>query len=142
MSEVINELAADIRALDGNNDLGAAALAEALIEKGWGKPASKDPSVDYPHQSGEFNVLGPEIFTDLAGTVISWKGVNYYPRAESTIATPSLKTYNEGQLVEVLRGGDWIPGRVSSRDKVSNHVHVDTERGPVTIASTRYIKHG
>ena len=29
------DLAADIRAIDGNHELGAGALAEALIERGW-----------------------------------------------------------------------------------------------------------
>jgi cytochrome oxidase Cu insertion factor (SCO1/SenC/PrrC family) len=31
----------------------------------------------YPRQDGEVTVLGPEIFTDQAGDVICWKGVNY-----------------------------------------------------------------
>ncbi|MCX5522176.1 hypothetical protein OG342_04745 [Streptomyces bobili] len=35
------------------------------------------PSPQYPRQDGEFTVLGPEIFTDQTGDVISWKGANY-----------------------------------------------------------------
>ena len=35
----IDRLAADIRAIDGAHSLGAGALAEALIEKGWRAPA-------------------------------------------------------------------------------------------------------
>lgn len=31
----------------------------------------------YPHRDGGFTALGPEIFTDQAGDVICWKGVNY-----------------------------------------------------------------
>lgn len=35
--EAIESLAADIRELDGTNELGADALAEALVRKGWTK---------------------------------------------------------------------------------------------------------
>lgn len=31
----------------------------------------------YPRQDGDFTILGPETFTNQAGTVICWKGVNY-----------------------------------------------------------------
>ncbi len=31
----------------------------------------------FPYQDGDVTVLGPEIFTDAQGDVISWKGVNY-----------------------------------------------------------------
>jgi hypothetical protein len=34
----------------------------------------------YPHQDGDFTVLGPGIFTD--GKVINWKGKNYEPQPE------------------------------------------------------------
>jgi cytochrome oxidase Cu insertion factor (SCO1/SenC/PrrC family) len=37
----------------------------------------KHKARQYPRQDGDFTVLGPEIFTDRAGDVISWKGVNY-----------------------------------------------------------------
>ena len=31
----------------------------------------------YPYESGDFIVLGPEIFADRTGTYISWRGYNY-----------------------------------------------------------------
>ncbi len=31
----------------------------------------------YPYTEGDHLILGPEIFTDLEGKVICWKGVNY-----------------------------------------------------------------
>lgn len=34
----------------------------------------------YPHQDGNYIVLGPEIFTDPRADVICWKGVNYIPQ--------------------------------------------------------------
>lgn len=33
--DTVTELAADIRALDGSHSLGAGALAEALVSRGW-----------------------------------------------------------------------------------------------------------
>lgn len=36
----------------------------------------------YPRPDGDHLVLGPEIFTDRSGTVISWKGVNYVRQEE------------------------------------------------------------
>lgn len=33
----------------------------------------------YPHQSGDFTVIGPECFTD--GEVICYKGENYFKQA-------------------------------------------------------------
>lgn len=51
-----------------------------------------------------------------------------------------LKDYKSGDEVTVLKNGDWLPGIISEKDKVSNHLHVNTERGPVTVASTRFIK--
>ncbi|QXW04028.1 hypothetical protein [Rhodococcus globerulus] len=41
-----NELAADIRAVDGNHDLGAAALADKLAELGWSKPRTVETPDD------------------------------------------------------------------------------------------------
>jgi hypothetical protein len=34
--------------------------------------------MNYPHQSGDFTVIGPECFTDAEATVIAYKGQNYY----------------------------------------------------------------
>jgi hypothetical protein len=59
--------------------------------------------------------------------------------ADAAQVTP-LKDYKSGDPVSVLKNGDWLLGIVSEKDKVSNHLHVNTERGPVTVASTRFIK--
>jgi hypothetical protein len=40
----------------------------------------------YPYPSGDSIVLGPEIFTDPDGKVISWKGVNYVPQDPGDIS--------------------------------------------------------
>lgn len=94
----------------------------------------------YPYEENETIVLGPGIFASADRSVLNWEGQNYVPqKAVSEEPTP-LKSYESGQYVTVLKNGDWLEGRVSHRDKVSNHVHVDTDRGPVTVASNKYIK--
>lgn len=99
--------------------------------------------VEYPKQDGDFLVLGPEIFTggpdNESNSVISWKGENYIRQQIAPIQA-SLKSYLQDEKVMVLKHGDWLPGKVSSIDKVSHHLHVETERGPVTIASPRNIR--
>jgi len=140
MTDIINDLAADIREVDGSNDLGAAALAEKLVEKGWAKPSPKDDaSVDYPRLEGDTIVLGPEIFASTDEKVINWKGRNYVPQPEKN-PQPPLKEYRQGEEVEAMKNGDWLKGRISTIDKGSHWLHVDTERGPVTIASSAMVR--
>lgn len=92
-------LAADIRQVDGENKLGAAALAEALGDLGWVK------------------VVRPAI--------------------------QPLIAYEVGDFVQVV-GKDmaWRDGRVSEKNVLAGTVRlsVDTERGPVSIASTQRIR--
>lgn len=92
MATLTDELANDIRAIDGDHDLGAAALATALVELGW----AKIPIV--------------------------------------------LGSYREGHSVDVFfpPTGEWMPGHVSSVGPAM--VHVDTEKGPVTVMNTARIK--
>lgn len=136
------ELAADIREVDGDHKLGASALAEKLIERGWVKPDPKDDSsVDYPRLSedGTTIVLGPEIFASADETVINWKGQNYVPQQAKNLQPP-LKNYGDGERVEVFKNGSWLAGHITSRDKVSGHLHVHTDRGPVTVASSHGVR--
>jgi hypothetical protein len=51
-----------------------------------------------------------------------------------------LKDYAVEDFVEVLRAGAWVPGKVESIDLVSGHLHVGTERGPVTIANDHRVQ--
>lgn len=44
------------------------------------------PPVRYPHQDGDFTVLGPEIFTD--GVVICWRGENFVRQTEPSVPVP------------------------------------------------------
>lgn len=147
MTETIkdtDEFANDIRAVDGNHDLGAAELAEKLTELGYHK------RVKYPLEDGDFLRLGPEIFTGQPGTpadgVISWKGENFYrthdgkPPVVATAKQLTLKDFREGEQVEVFKNGDFLPGFIQSRDKVSGHLHVHTDRGPVTVANVNHIR--
>lgn len=39
-------------------------------------------TAEFPHQDGDLTVLGPEVFTDPRGDVISWKGEDYVRQAD------------------------------------------------------------
>ncbi len=142
MTDTINDLASDIREVDGEHKLGASELAEKLIEKGWAKTSPKnDASVDYPHldSTGETIVLGPGVFVSTDESVLNWKGTNYVPQAQKD-SQPPLSSYRVDELVEAVKNGAWLPGRISSIDKGSHWLHVQTERGPVTIASQQLVR--
>lgn len=142
----IDALANDIRAIDGKHELGAGELAEKLIELGW----TKGGKAEYPYESGPHIILGPEIFAGAEGTnaegVISWKGENFYrthdgkPPVVREEKQLTLKDFREGEQVEVFKNGDFLPGFIQSRDKVSGHLHVHTDRGPVTVATPTHIR--
>lgn len=149
----VDLLAADIRKVDGEHKLGAGMLAQALTDLGWAKHSPKDDaSVDYPRQEGDFIELGPEIFTLAEGTpgagVISWRGENFYrtPDGKPPVVLPAvnlqppLKDYKDDERVEVFKNGAWLPGQITSRDRVSGHLHIHTERGPVTIATSNGVR--
>jgi hypothetical protein len=53
------------------------AKRRALFEQFFGQPLPDLPS-EFPYQSGDFTVLGPELFTDRQVEVISYKGENFY----------------------------------------------------------------
>lgn len=134
----IEDLAADIREVDGNHDLGASALAQALSEKGWGK---------FPRPEGDVIVLGPETFTGAPGTpgegVVSWKGENYYAagRAPSSEPLRALKDYKYGERVEVLVRGEWKQGSVHSEARGTGLVSVSIDdAGPQTIGRSDGIR--
>jgi hypothetical protein len=131
----VDELAQDIRTLDGNNDLGAAKLAQALTDLGYSKGKA-----EYPYESGDVIVLGPDIFVSKDGKVISWKGENFVPQA--AVKPLTLKDFKDGEQVEVFsaKAGDFIPGFIQDRDRVSGHLHVHTDRGPVTVGTVNYVR--
>jgi hypothetical protein len=139
-NEAIYTLAEDIREVDGDHSLGAAELAEKLVERDWIKYSPKDDvSVDYPRLEGDTIVLGPGIFASTDESVINWRGVNYIPQ-EAESPHPPLKSYKDGEQVEAFKNGSWLPGHITSRDKVSGHLHIHTERGPVTIATSNGVR--
>lgn len=36
--------------------------------------------MEYPHDEGDFTVIGPECFAMKDGSVLSWRGENYTPQ--------------------------------------------------------------
>lgn len=53
-----------------------------------------------------------------------------------------LTAYKQGQYVETLHipSGTWIDGYISSIDAVSRHLHIETERGPLTVGVARRVR--
>jgi hypothetical protein len=107
--------------------------------------SENEKTPEYPQQSGEYSILGPGV--QKLGGVINHEGENYYTLAEArkliAAETPlKLTDFKQGEYVEVLdmRSARWTPGYISSRDPISNHLHVETDRGPVTVASTQRIR--
>lgn len=131
----VDALAADIREVDGKHDLGAAALAEALVDKGWGVPQTY-PSTS---QDGTVTKIGPNVVLLSDGPAIEYEGKRYV-LAKTENLQPALKQYKDGEQVEVFKNGAWLPGFITSREKGSSMIHVHTDRGPVSVASTHGIR--
>lgn len=105
-----DQLAADIREVDGNNDLGARHLAEALIEKGWIHHTSIPASEPAPAPA-------PEKIVSLADF-----------------------TVGERVEVFIPARGDWFPGDVVEIGQLASTVHVGHEFGTATIGSMHRIR--
>jgi hypothetical protein len=43
-------------------------------------------SEDYPHDSGDDIVLGPQVFVSRDESVLNWKGRNYVPQSRADVA--------------------------------------------------------
>lgn len=63
------------------------------------------------------------------------------PLIEQAAQHRPLRSYKQGTYVEVFNAtsGDWTPGYVSEIDR-SGHLHVETERGPLTIGHARRVR--
>ncbi|WNN95188.1 hypothetical protein SEA_MAGRITTE_237 [Microbacterium phage Magritte] len=92
----------------------------------------------YPFEDGDVIVLGPEIFSAKDGSVLNWKGVNYVPQKVKDMQPKELKAYSVGEAVEVQKFGNWVPGRITS--KQAGILNVDTEVGPVGVGSYHIIR--
>ena len=60
---------------------------------------------EYPHESGDVLVLGPECFIDAERKVISYQGVNYYKdEPQSNQKEPNKVIVEPGELTMSLSG--------------------------------------
>lgn len=75
-----------------------------------------------------------------AGWVMAGMGRDTKDAPQKTYVQPPLKEYKDGEPVEVIKNGDWLPGHITSRDKTSGHLHIHTARGPVTVGSTHVVR--
>lgn len=75
--------------------------------------AVSDEPAEYPREAGEITVLGPEVFIAKDGSVISYRGENFYPQAEidrrvnqhkANIARSATAELQERKITENLDG--------------------------------------
>jgi hypothetical protein len=104
------------------SDEGARSLIEAVAAlSGATEPA--DPEPEYPHESGDFIVLGPEAFADKKRTVICWRGENYRrvrgPGDHTMTAVFTVEVY------DVAAGGEVV---LSDADRVLSARNYTTSR--------------
>jgi hypothetical protein len=76
--------------------------------RGCGCNVIRHPAMEaYPHRSGDFIVLGPEVFTDKGARVICWKGVNYVPQQAGTVeGEPAAGALWERAVLERFTRGE------------------------------------
>lgn len=165
----VDVLAQDIRTIDGDHSLGAGELAQKLSDLGYVKigggvvtafrsegsmndGGAKLQEADGELREGQLEIPDADgnIFVHVTG---SWpfrvklsdndatfiKNASKAPTAQVD-PHPPLRSYQDGEHVEVVKDGDWLKGFIQDRDKVSGYLHVHTRRGPVTIASRTSIK--
>lgn len=66
-------------------------VGSAMLDVGWcpgcmnayGKGVTARQQTQYPHESGDVIVLGPEVIAQPDGSLINWKGTNYVPAPET-----------------------------------------------------------
>lgn len=79
MAADVDKLAADIREVNGNNTLGAGALAEALIAKGWRAPKK---ATAYREIGTAENVeVGQLVRSRFSGSGAVWRVIEVGPAA-------------------------------------------------------------
>lgn len=110
----------------------------ATVIKGERDGSNAGANKVYPFEDGDVVVLGPEIFSAKDGSVLNWKGVNYVPQKAKDLQPKELKAYTVGEAVEVQKFGNWVPGRITS--KQAGILNVDTEFGPVGVGSYHIIR--
>lgn len=51
----------------------------------------------YPHQDGDFTVIGPQCFASKDETVLNWKGVNYVPQGGDRSVEAEAQAFAEAE---------------------------------------------
>lgn len=62
------------------------------------------------------------------------------PVEEAPKPPKPLKDYKRGDLIDVVRQGDWVEGFVQTVEKDLNMVYTHTDRGPVTVGNPNNIR--
>lgn len=109
----INELNSDLQMVSDSSR-----TASTLLAKGWLKLPEKYEDID------EF-LKGLDTDSPQIAAILTL--INYGVTKDRLLRKP----LREGDYVEVLKNGDWEPGKVNSTSP-GGMVNVDTEKGPVT----------
>lgn len=119
----ILKLASDIRELDGAHDMGAAELAEALVNRGWTIPTPWyiDPATTQPTRIAPSVDAIPLDADDLIeGLTIALRPVE------------EKQVFENGDSVEVNTDWGWIRGHITEIYPYGL-TSVHTEHGPVSV---------
>jgi hypothetical protein len=117
----------------------AATIAEHAVHSGWVLlPATKEEIPEFLSDGVSHEArVRLEVF--LAANAEAAEALR---KEQAASERKPLKSYKPKDFVSIMVPalGVWVPGRVNSVDPVSGYLHVDTERGPVTIASNRRVR--
>lgn len=89
------------------------------------------PAVTYPYTENAVTHLGPDVTFDEETKTVTYAGTEY--KLAKPVADKPLKDYKSGDLVDVIRAGDWCKGTVNGVEKLLKLIYVHTELGPVTV---------
>lgn len=85
----------------------------------------------YPHESGDVIVLGPEVIAQPDGSLINWKGTNYVPAPETGPDEEALEavwmTASERKAVAWAVSQAWATGEEGWLDLAARFVPADPD---------------
>lgn len=123
--------------IDGG-DVDWKATAETLQQRVSELTAQLSDQQVYPYDDNDITYLGPDVSVTADGNLLKWGGRFYVPQKVKDLQPKDLKAYSVGEPVEVQKFGNWVAGRISS--KQAGILNVDTEVGPVGVGSYHIIR--
>lgn len=109
-------------------------VGSAMLDVGWcpgcmsayGKGVQFRQKADYPFDSGDVIVLGPQIFAAKEESILNWKGTNYVPAPETgpdeEALEPVWMTMSERKAVAWAVSQAWATGEEGWLDLAARFV--------------------